>query len=57
MSVSVQTEKQKKRCILRDLLLGIGICECGDWLGKSEIHWTAWQEGQAGMVVHRQNFF
>lgn len=46
---------------VKGLMQGIGLHDCEDWLGKSEICRIGCQEGQAGMsgaetdVVHRWN--
>lgn len=37
---------------LRDSLQGCGLCDCGDWLGRSEIREVGGQEGRAGTVGH-----
>lgn len=47
----------------RDFLQGIGLHDCGVKLGRSEIYWSSWQEGQPGSqergttAVYRQNVF
>lgn len=51
-------------CIKWYLLQGIGLRDCGDWLGKSKIHSVSHQEEHAGnsgaqadAAVHRGIFF
>lgn len=45
---SNQRNRTNRRCILRDLLQIIDLCDCGGWPGKSEIHRVDHPEGQAG---------
>lgn len=48
-SVRVLREKQNHKdiYIFRDLLQGIGLCDCGGWRGESKIRRAAWPTGNS----------
>ena len=48
---------RSRTCVLWDLLQGIGLLDCGDWLGRSHIHRAGCQKGSCQAAVHRGNFF
>ena len=52
-----QRSGRSRTCVLWDLLQGIGLLDCGDWLGRSHVHRASCQKGSCQAAVHRGNFF
>ena len=51
-----QRSSRSRTCVLWDLSQGIGLVDCGDWLGKSHVHRASCQKGSCQAAVHRGNF-
>lgn len=45
-----QRNSVRRRNISRDLFLKIGLCKCGSWQGKTEVHSAGSQKGQFGIL-------
>lgn len=54
---SNQRKRTSREHKLRDSLQGIGLRDCGGWLGESKITGQAASKGLAEGAVHKQNFF
>lgn len=57
-----QKNRTHRRYIARDLLQGLGLGDCGGYLGESQIGRAGFQEGQAARPGYRlkllfRNFF
>ena len=52
-----QRSGRSRTCVLWDLSQGIGLVDCGDWLGRSHVHRASCQKGSCQAAVHRGNFF
>lgn len=50
--VQPEEQNQQEMCIVRGLLQGIGLCNCGGRLGKTGIHRPGCEERQPGALRH-----